>query len=243
MTQRHQVIYLKRMKKSSVVEAITLDESKRLIALEKTIQAGVDTFVSVGCALAEIKESKLYRADFETFEDYCHKKWQFTRIRAHQLIEAARVAKALPENVKQCLTNPRQASELAKAPKGKRASIVKGLVKESKKSGKPITAKKIREKVSVARGGLAAMGTSVVVESELPNPVIPEGIEVSEESPVEYLTVKEFERALFDLEMRVEKTAAGKQSEREKYGVVANGMANRLMNPQKNKSVASFYTS
>jgi hypothetical protein len=40
---------------------ISLDESKRLIVPEQTIERGRAAFIEVGEALAEIRDSKLYR--------------------------------------------------------------------------------------------------------------------------------------------------------------------------------------
>jgi phage N-6-adenine-methyltransferase len=70
-------------------EPITIQESKRLIDLESKIKRGLDTFVEVGEALLEIRDSRLYRIEHATFEDYCREKWGMSRSRAHRLIEAA----------------------------------------------------------------------------------------------------------------------------------------------------------
>ena len=47
---------------------ITLDESRRLVELEKTIEHGLKTFLEVGAALAEIRDKKLYRVEHSTFD-------------------------------------------------------------------------------------------------------------------------------------------------------------------------------
>ena len=44
-----------------------------------------------GNALLEIRDSRLYRTSYGTFEDYCREKWQMSRIHAHRMIEAATV--------------------------------------------------------------------------------------------------------------------------------------------------------
>ena len=43
---------------------VTLAESKRLIELEKTIALSIESFIEVGEALIEIRESKLYRIEY-----------------------------------------------------------------------------------------------------------------------------------------------------------------------------------
>jgi phage N-6-adenine-methyltransferase len=71
---------------------LTVTECDRLTALEQTIERGLQTFVDVGTALLEIKDSKLYRGDYGTFEDYCRQRWNMSRSYAHRTIEAAQVA-------------------------------------------------------------------------------------------------------------------------------------------------------
>jgi len=82
----------------SNTEPISLAESKRLIELEKVIEAGQQTFIEVGTALAEIRDARLYKADYKTFENYCVSKWGFKRAHAYRLIAAAGIAKDLSPN-------------------------------------------------------------------------------------------------------------------------------------------------
>lgn len=49
-------------------------------------------FIEVGAALSAIRDAKLYRADFATFEDYCKARWGMARSKAYRYIEAAEVA-------------------------------------------------------------------------------------------------------------------------------------------------------
>ena len=51
----------------------------RLSELEALIERGQQTFIEVGLALTEIRDSKLYRQDFATFDQYCEKRWGWTR--------------------------------------------------------------------------------------------------------------------------------------------------------------------
>lgn len=91
---------------------LTTDESRRLKECEKIIQRGLDTFYEVGNALAEIRESRLYRIGYATFEDYCKERWQMSRFYAHRLIDASQVVDNLLPigNVPTCES---QARELA----------------------------------------------------------------------------------------------------------------------------------
>lgn len=76
-------------------ELLTTGESAQLAAAEAVIAAGIKTFVEVGEALAGIRDQRLYRAAFPTFEDYCRQRWNFGRNYANKVIAAAEMTKAL----------------------------------------------------------------------------------------------------------------------------------------------------
>jgi hypothetical protein len=48
-------------------------------------------FVKVGLALARIRDLRLYRADFQTFEAYCQTKWHYGRSYVYDLMSAAQL--------------------------------------------------------------------------------------------------------------------------------------------------------
>jgi hypothetical protein len=133
-------------------EPITLDESKRLIELEKIIEAGRQTFrqtfIEVGTALAEIRDSRLYKSDSKTFEDYCVQKWGFKKSYAYQLIESSTVAKSVSAIAD--IKTESQAREIAKVPKEQREAVIKTAVAKSKLAGRELTAKDIKIAASPA---------------------------------------------------------------------------------------------
>ena len=79
-------------------ELITLDERSRLYQLEETIRQGLNTFVDVGNALLEIRDKRLYRQEYSTFEEYCREQWSFTKQRAYQLMDAATVVDTIQKS-------------------------------------------------------------------------------------------------------------------------------------------------
>lgn len=93
--------------------------TKRLVELEATIERGLATFVEVGSALAEIRDSHLYQKSHPTFEAYCRERWGMARQTAYQLIAAV----AVVENVRHgghgttLPTNERQVRPLTKLDK------------------------------------------------------------------------------------------------------------------------------
>lgn len=73
------------------VHPLTAAEIQAFAGYEATIAAGLQTFVAVGQALLAIRDQRLYRHDYATFEAYCTERWGMSRPRAYQLMEAANV--------------------------------------------------------------------------------------------------------------------------------------------------------
>ena len=96
-------------------DIITLDERSRLFQLEETIRQGLNTFVDVGNALLEIRDKRLYRQEYSTFEDYCNKQWNMKQSRAYQFMDSAKVVGILQSStIGELLpTNEAQARPLA----------------------------------------------------------------------------------------------------------------------------------
>lgn len=92
-------------------------EHSELVQHEEVIEAGLQTFYEVGTALLAIRDKRLYRAEFGTFEDYCRDRWGFNDRRASQLIQAASVIDNLKKSPILLETFPQistQAQELSK---------------------------------------------------------------------------------------------------------------------------------
>lgn len=70
---------------------LTPVEKEQLSDYEATITRGLNTFYQVGTALVEIKQRKLYRSQYRTFEEYCKDRWQMDRSYAYRVIEASEV--------------------------------------------------------------------------------------------------------------------------------------------------------
>lgn len=107
--------------------------------------------MEVGTALAAIRDERLYRDGFETFEAYCKGRWGMSRPRAYQLIEAAEVDANLSTNVDTLPATESQARPLTKLPPEEQAEAWEEVVAESEESGEPITAKKVQEVVACGK--------------------------------------------------------------------------------------------
>jgi hypothetical protein len=99
------------------VEASALDDCEQRIA------AGMRTFVEVGSALLRIRDERLYRTTYGTFEDYCEQRWSISRPRAYELISAVGVVSAIADTGQSPPENEAQARELARVPEADRADV------------------------------------------------------------------------------------------------------------------------
>ncbi len=72
-----------------IIEPLQKREISRLKKCEDVIGRNLKEFFEVGKALATIKNDRLYREEYKTFEQYCKEKWDFGRKRAYQFINAS----------------------------------------------------------------------------------------------------------------------------------------------------------
>ena len=93
---------------------LTIFEQNELQQCEAVIEKGLRTFVDVGGALLKIRDSKLYRQDYSTFEEYCQEKWNISRPRAYQLIDSVKVAENLSTFVDKWPINEAQTRPLTR---------------------------------------------------------------------------------------------------------------------------------
>lgn len=125
-----------------MTDILTASESTALVEHEAVIERGIKTFYEVGIALADIRDRKLYRADYGTFEEYAERRWQMTRSRAYQMIDAAGVVSTIVDTELPAPANEGQARELGRVPKPERAAVWAETVERT--DGKP-TAAAVRE--------------------------------------------------------------------------------------------------
>ncbi len=87
--------------------SLTTREQREFARAEQTIARGLKSFLEVGLALKEIKDGRLYRSEYDTFEEYCVRRWEMSRPRAYALCAASEVVadlspigdiRLLPEN-------------------------------------------------------------------------------------------------------------------------------------------------
>lgn len=130
------------MKGERVTDILTASESSALAEHEAVIERGIKTFYEVGTALADIRDRKLYRADYGTFEEYAEQRWQMSRRRAYQMIEAAGVVQNFSHSEINAPATESQARELSRVPEPERPDVWRETVERT--GGKP-TAAAVRE--------------------------------------------------------------------------------------------------
>jgi hypothetical protein len=131
-----------------MLTALTKPEATQLEELETVIHHGIKTFIEVGNALMAIRDGRLYKAEYGTFEAYCWKRWEFAASRARQLIGAA----AIVENLKSVTTvtlpqSERVARALAKLPAADQPAAWQAATEKAQTENHPVTARDVEEVV------------------------------------------------------------------------------------------------
>ena len=124
----------------AVIEAedlgpLTAEEEHLLARHEAVIERGLQRFVEVGMALADIREKKLYRAQSHTFEAYLSQRWHLGRAQGYRLMDAAEVMRDLSPigDMGPLPANEAQARELAAVPADERQAVWETAVKTAPK--------------------------------------------------------------------------------------------------------------
>ena len=142
---------------STQLATLSADELSTLSAYEGVIRQGLESFVEVGNALARIRDGRLYRAEFKTFEEYCGARWNLSRAYVHRLVAASDVVADICDDGGELLPTgnkpetERQARPLVNVPKEERAAVWKEVVETAPRDydGKvKITAKHVEQVVA-----------------------------------------------------------------------------------------------
>ena len=129
-------------------------------------------------AMYEISSKHLYKAKYKTFENYCNKRWGFSRSYGYALVKAHQtIAKVSTKaDTFETITNGSQAKALAKVPEKLRAEVVKNAAKSAGK-GK-LTGRHIKE-------------CSKAIQEELSDTNVVELPKESADSLIEAVTIPE----------------------------------------------------
>jgi hypothetical protein len=132
-------------------KASDLDAAKRLEKLESTIRRGMQEFMKVGSALAEVKRDRLFEvAGYESFEDYARDKFGFEKTQSYGLVNAASTVERLSA-IAECKQLPScegQVRPLARLQPEQAARVWKQALKQSKQDARAVTARVVQEVAS-----------------------------------------------------------------------------------------------
>jgi len=84
---------------ASCVADATQVSDRSLADLEKVIHLSQLGYVESGEALKQIRDRKLYKDEYNTFEEYCEKRWGYCRQTAYEFMDAAAVAANVSSNL------------------------------------------------------------------------------------------------------------------------------------------------
>jgi hypothetical protein len=158
--------------------------------LEQVIERGMTTFVDVGRALYEIKQSGLYRdAGYNDFDGYCRDRWGWERTYAYRLIDAAEVAAALLP-IGNTPKNEAQARELARLKEP--VAIQEAWAEVRERHGDAPTAADIRQVVNERLNPAPA----AIFETYRDDPIhTPHASELAEHEALDALQFQEYRHA------------------------------------------------
>ena len=97
-------------------------ENDALIGHEQVVREGIKDFIRVGLALKAIRDDRLYRVEFDTFEAYCVKRWGMSRPSAYRTIETSGLVLAMSPMGD--ILNERQARALLKIAPDQREEVL-----------------------------------------------------------------------------------------------------------------------
>lgn len=128
-----------------VSERLSPAEVQSLAHYEQIIEQGRKTFVEVGQALVVIRDQRLYRQSYSTFEEYLERRWDMSRPQGYRMIEAAVVFENLSPIGDIVPVNEAQARPLAALPPEQQREAWQEAVETTPPSG--ITAKHVQATV------------------------------------------------------------------------------------------------
>lgn len=129
-------------------ELLSIDERNELERCEVVIKQGLKIAIEVGQALSTIREKRLYRLEFSTFEDYCRDRWGMQRQYANRMIAASEAISNLVPMGTIIPQSERQARPLTQLHPEVQREAWKEVVQQAEQTNQPITAAKVQDVVN-----------------------------------------------------------------------------------------------
>lgn len=103
---------------------IVKSDGDRLIELEMLIQEDLKAIFRIGMTLMVIRDEKLWKGNYKSFEDYCNERWQKGSNWARKMIRAVEVKEVVP------VENEWQARQLSDLPDEDKVAVFEKAVDE-----------------------------------------------------------------------------------------------------------------
>lgn len=127
-------------------QKLSRQEGARLKALEAGIKKGLKSFMVVGAALLEVRDARLYRQKFATFEEYCQARWGIAKSHAYRMIEGAQtVANLSPIGDKKRPENEAQVRPISDLPPAAQRAVWGEVLERTEEQDQKITAALVQE--------------------------------------------------------------------------------------------------
>lgn len=137
---------------NSMPVVLSTEEYLELEVCEGMIQRGLQTFIEVGMALMTIREKRLYRSQFPTFEAYCLARWTMHARSVNRICAAAVVVQNIRIGAEGKLTT--HASVPPPAPGAQGASVLR--LPSSESVARPLAGLSAQEQFEVWREAVAS---------------------------------------------------------------------------------------
>lgn len=105
-----------------MADRLTAVERHELDQSEATIELYSRQYLRVAECLVKIRDRRLYRETYTTFESYCQSRWGWSRQYAHMLMQTASAVRPLAAAGLRLPSNERVARELVRTPEPARAA-------------------------------------------------------------------------------------------------------------------------
>ena len=128
------------------MDILNIEESHELERCEVVIKQGLNTFIEVGEALFLIRDKRLYRREFKTFEHYCQQKWALSKPYVNRIIAASQTFTNLAPIGVILPNTESQVRPLVGLEKDVQIAVWNDVVHESIIDNKKITAKMVEQK-------------------------------------------------------------------------------------------------
>lgn len=125
---------------------LSSDERAKLHECEAMVTEHQKAFFKIAQALFTIRESRLFREKYTTFEEYCRCRWGFSRQYGYRIADSGALIRSLPPDLTTIVDNENQVRALSRVVLDKRAVVLKELQRSREKLTGPLilaTARKI----------------------------------------------------------------------------------------------------